>query len=111
MQNAQEKNFILCNLLIEIRCQSDIMVSSNKGKALQSSEKVVTMEKYKRAIKRALHSFNDAKRNHNLNGAFSAIDYMYGIMMVALVDEQFSCKDYAKISHIHGAMLAKTWDM
>ena len=87
------------------------MVSSNKGKALQSSEKVVTMRKYKRAIKRALHSFNEAKRRCNLNEAFSAIDYMYGIMMVALIDEQFSCEDYAKISHLHCAMLEKTWDM
>lgn len=67
------------------------------------------MEKYKKAIRRALHRFNYYKRLHLLNEAISAIDCMQGITMVAMRDDQVTCEDYTKMAQLHGAMLKKMW--
>jgi hypothetical protein len=82
------------------------MVSSNKGKALQSSEKVVIMKKYRKAMRRIFHMFNMAKRDKNFKNALCALDSFWGIKLVAIADDEISIEDYEKMQNLYDAMLS-----
>jgi hypothetical protein len=81
------------------------MVSSNKGKALQSSEKVVIMKKYRKAMRRIFHMFNMAKRDKNFKIAFSALESFWGIKLVAIEDAEISVEDFEKIQNLYDPMM------
>lgn len=62
------------------------------------------MRKYKKAIRKILHTFNWAKRNHHNRLARELTDSMHGITRVAMEDEQVTSADFVKMLNIHDAM-------
>ena len=63
------------------------------------------MKKYKKAMRRILHTFNMAKRDKNFKNALSASDWFWGIKLVAIADDEISVEDFDKIHNLYDAML------
>lgn len=63
------------------------------------------MKKYKKAIRRILHTFNMAKRDKNFKNALSALDWFWGIKLVAIADNEISVEDFEKIQNLYDTML------
>lgn len=69
------------------------------------------MEKYKKAIRRALHMFNYSKRMHHISGAKVSNGEMQGIIRVATYDDEISAEDFSKMMDLHKAMSNKIFEM
>ena len=69
------------------------------------------MEKYKKAIRRALHSFNYCRRIHHITGAKVADGEIQGIIRVATYDSEVSDEDFSKMQNLHRAMFNKIFEM
>lgn len=69
------------------------------------------MEKYKKAIRRALHSFNYSRRMHYITGAKVADGEIQGIIRVATYDSEVSDEDFSKMQNLHRAMFNKILEM
>lgn len=69
------------------------------------------MEKYKMAIRRALHMFNYSKRINHITGAKVSDGEMQGIIRVATYDNEISSEDFSKMMDLHQAMSKKIYEM
>lgn len=69
------------------------------------------MEKYKMAMRRALHMFNFCRRMHHISGAKVANGEMQGIIRVATYDNEISNEDFSKMMDLHKAMSNKIFEM
>ena len=69
------------------------------------------MEKYKKAIRRALHSFNYCRRIDYIIGAKVADGEIQGIIRIATYDSEVSDEDFSKMQNLHQAMFNKILKM
>ena len=69
------------------------------------------MEKYKKAIRRALHMFNYSKRQNHISGAKVSNGEMQGIIRVATYDNEISDEDFLRMMDLHKAMTNKIFEM